>query len=101
LGFGVRGLGFWVWGLGFGVQGPGFGVWVLEFGVQGLRFKVQALRFGVQGLLSRVQGVAAHDNIQPSSPVLQVKRSTAREPFRYLSDLYTLQPKHETLSPKP
>ena len=55
--FGVRGLGFWVWGCGcrvrgfrfgflrFGVSRLGFGV----FGVRGFGFRVPGVRFGVSG----------------------------------------------------
>ena len=38
--FGVRGLGFGVWGFRLGVWGLGFGVWVLRFRVLGLGFGV-------------------------------------------------------------
>ena len=59
MGFGVRGLGFRVWGLGFG-----FRVWGLGFGGLGVWAKVYEMRFGevvdallgVSGLRLRIRG---------------------------------------------
>ena len=52
--FGIKGIGFRVWGSGFqvqafrsGVWGVGFEVWILEFGVLGLHFVVLGCGFGV------------------------------------------------------